>query len=74
MMLGTAAMRSIAEISHAFSRRGAYSVMNSAKPMARGMPTATATAATSIVPTSTAAMPTLSSSGCQLEVVKKLNP
>ena len=63
MMLGTAAIRSTAETSQALSRRGAYSVMNRAKPRASGKADDEATSATSTVPTRTAAMPILSSSG-----------
>ena len=74
MMLGTAAMRSMADTMEDRRRRGAYSVMNRAKPMANGTLTVTATRAISTVPTRTAAMPIWLSSGCHDEVVKKLKP
>ena len=48
--------------------------MKSAIIRARGKLTAIATSATSTVPTSTAAIPILSSSGCQFVSVKNLRP
>ena len=74
MMLGTAAIRSIAEMSELLIRRGAKSEMNRANMIASGKATQTATKATSAVPTSTEAIPILSISGCHCVPVKKARP
>ncbi len=57
MMLGTAASRSISEVSGRRQARGAYSVMKSAAPMATGTANTSATTAISTVSTMTAPIP-----------------
>ena len=74
MMLGTAAIRSISETSVDLSLGGAYSLMYSAVSSASGNAITRATNATSTVPSRTAEMPILSSSGCHWLSVKKLKP
>jgi hypothetical protein len=72
--LGTAAIRSTTVTSVRRSRRGAYSEMNSAVPVASGTATVIATSPTRTVPASTAAMPKLPASGSHRCVVRNPQP
>jgi len=74
MMLCTAAMRSTIETRKPLTLGGANSLMNRAVASASGKAMRIATRATVAVPASTAAIPSVSLSGCHWVSVKNRNP
>ena len=74
MTLGTAAIRSMVETRVDFSQAGAYSLMYSAVISASGKATTNAMIATSMVPTMTAAIPSLSCDTDHRVSVKNRSP